>query len=195
MGVLEIFSTGSYAIIGTTCVESEKCNEKYHEKKKKKILSHPKKLPLSSFNLQKYLFSLAMGPVSWLSLPTVKRRISTHRSWLPSQDLMRKSVTQLSTLQEITLRQVQRCAEFWCRQRWHPTNDASKWKPGTSWRHAQKYSGVPNTGHSVNRTIWLIDFKVAGKESVNRINGPFNNRTTYDPSNTGWVLFSDLHYS
>ena len=33
MGVLAIFSTGTYAIIGTTCVESETCYEKYHEKK------------------------------------------------------------------------------------------------------------------------------------------------------------------
>ena len=33
MGDLAIFSTGTYAIIGTTCVESETCNEKYHEKK------------------------------------------------------------------------------------------------------------------------------------------------------------------
>ena len=34
MGVLAIFSTGTYAIIGTMCVESETCYEKYHEKKK-----------------------------------------------------------------------------------------------------------------------------------------------------------------
>ena len=33
MGLLTIFSTGTYAIIGTTCVESETCYEKYHEKK------------------------------------------------------------------------------------------------------------------------------------------------------------------
>ena len=30
--VLAIFSTSTYAIIGTTCVESETCHEKYHEK-------------------------------------------------------------------------------------------------------------------------------------------------------------------
>ena len=149
--------------IGLTKATYQNCLPKWE------LSSHPKKFPLSVLNLQKYLFSLAMGPVSWLSLPTVKRRISTHRSWLPSQDPTHKSVTQLSTLQEITLRQAQRCAEFWCRQRWHPTNDASKWKPGTSWRHAQKYSGVPNTGHSVSGTIQLIDFKLAGKESVNRM--------------------------
>ena len=33
MGVMAIFSTGTYAIIGTTCVESETCYGKYHEKK------------------------------------------------------------------------------------------------------------------------------------------------------------------
>ena len=33
MGVLSIFSTGTYEIIGTTCVESETCYEKYLEKK------------------------------------------------------------------------------------------------------------------------------------------------------------------
>ena len=33
MWVLAIFSTGTYAIIGTTRVESETFNEKYHEKK------------------------------------------------------------------------------------------------------------------------------------------------------------------
>ena len=33
MGVLAIFSTATYAIIGTMCVKSETCNEKYHEKK------------------------------------------------------------------------------------------------------------------------------------------------------------------
>ena len=33
MGVLAIFSTGTYAIIGTMCVKSETCYEKYHEKK------------------------------------------------------------------------------------------------------------------------------------------------------------------
>ena len=33
MGVLAIFSTGTNAIIGTTCVESETCKKKYHEKK------------------------------------------------------------------------------------------------------------------------------------------------------------------
>ena len=32
MGVLAIFSTGTYAIIGMTCVESEICYEKYHKK-------------------------------------------------------------------------------------------------------------------------------------------------------------------
>ena len=32
MGALAIFSTGTYAIIGTTCVESETCYEKYHKK-------------------------------------------------------------------------------------------------------------------------------------------------------------------
>ena len=32
MGVLATFSTGTYAIISTTCVKSETCNEKYHEK-------------------------------------------------------------------------------------------------------------------------------------------------------------------
>ena len=31
-----ISSTGTYAIIGTMCVESETCYEKYHEKKKNK---------------------------------------------------------------------------------------------------------------------------------------------------------------
>ena len=35
MGDLAIFSTGTYAIIGTTCVKSETCYEKYHENKKK----------------------------------------------------------------------------------------------------------------------------------------------------------------
>ena len=33
MGVLAIFSTGTYAIIGTMCVQSETCYEKHHEKK------------------------------------------------------------------------------------------------------------------------------------------------------------------
>ena len=33
MGVLAIFSTGTYAIIGTMCVESETCYEENHEKK------------------------------------------------------------------------------------------------------------------------------------------------------------------
>ena len=33
MGVLAMFSAGTYAIIGTTCVESETRYEKYHEKK------------------------------------------------------------------------------------------------------------------------------------------------------------------
>ena len=34
MGVLDnFFLTGTYTGIGTTCVESEKCYEKYHEKK------------------------------------------------------------------------------------------------------------------------------------------------------------------
>ena len=32
MGVLAIFSTGTY-VIGAMCVESETCFEKYHEKK------------------------------------------------------------------------------------------------------------------------------------------------------------------
>ena len=32
MWVLAIFSTGTYAIIGTTCVESETYYEKYHKK-------------------------------------------------------------------------------------------------------------------------------------------------------------------
>ena len=32
MGVLAIFSTGTYAIIGTTCVKSETCYKKYHKK-------------------------------------------------------------------------------------------------------------------------------------------------------------------
>ena len=36
MGVLTVFSTGTYAIIGTTCVESETCYEKYQEKNYKK---------------------------------------------------------------------------------------------------------------------------------------------------------------
>ena len=41
MGVLVIFSTSTYAIIGTTCVESETCYEKYHEKiNKKRELPH-----------------------------------------------------------------------------------------------------------------------------------------------------------
>ena len=33
MGVLAIFSTGTFAIIGTMCVESETCFGKYQEKK------------------------------------------------------------------------------------------------------------------------------------------------------------------
>ena len=33
MWVLAIFSTGTYAVIGTRCVESETCYEKYHKKK------------------------------------------------------------------------------------------------------------------------------------------------------------------
>ena len=32
-GALAIFSTGTYAGIGTMCVESETCYKKYHEKK------------------------------------------------------------------------------------------------------------------------------------------------------------------
>ena len=32
-GFWQFFSTGTYAIIGTTCVESETCYENYHEKK------------------------------------------------------------------------------------------------------------------------------------------------------------------
>ena len=35
MGVLEIFNTGTYAILGTRCVESATCYEKNHQKKKK----------------------------------------------------------------------------------------------------------------------------------------------------------------
>ena len=34
MGVLAILSTGTYAIIGTMCVQSETCYEKYHKKAK-----------------------------------------------------------------------------------------------------------------------------------------------------------------
>ena len=30
---MAVFSTGTYAIIGTTCFESETCYEMYHEKK------------------------------------------------------------------------------------------------------------------------------------------------------------------
>ena len=37
MGVLAIFYTGTYAIVGTTCVDSETCYEKYHEKKTYKV--------------------------------------------------------------------------------------------------------------------------------------------------------------
>ena len=37
MGVLAIFSTGTYANIGTMCVEPETCYEKYHEKKSSSI--------------------------------------------------------------------------------------------------------------------------------------------------------------
>ena len=33
VGILAIFSTGTYQIKGTRCVESETCCEKYHEKK------------------------------------------------------------------------------------------------------------------------------------------------------------------
>ena len=33
MGVLALFPTGTYAGIGTMCVESEICYEKYHGKK------------------------------------------------------------------------------------------------------------------------------------------------------------------
>ena len=41
-GALAIFSTGTYAGIGTMCVESETCYEKYHEKtnKQKMVLPH-----------------------------------------------------------------------------------------------------------------------------------------------------------
>ena len=35
MGVLAIFPTGTYAGIGTTCVQFEMCYEKHHKKKKK----------------------------------------------------------------------------------------------------------------------------------------------------------------
>ena len=42
MGVLAIFSTGTYATIGTMCVESETCYEKYP---KKLVLQLPRYYP------------------------------------------------------------------------------------------------------------------------------------------------------
>ena len=54
MGVLAIFSTGTYAVIGTMCVESETRYEKYHKKKDAKIHFSLFHKPVIPNNLNKF---------------------------------------------------------------------------------------------------------------------------------------------
>ena len=53
--VLAIFSTGTYAIIGTTCVKSETCYEKYHEKKLSSISISDLKVHKGEFKIEALL--------------------------------------------------------------------------------------------------------------------------------------------
>ena len=61
MGVLAIFSTGTFAIIGTMCVESETCYEKYQEKKNRKSLSALSLMPWPDTKLKHLLLAVSLN--------------------------------------------------------------------------------------------------------------------------------------